>query len=106
MLEIGILFLAGVLFLATAVMMVVMLKEFSHMKVASILMETAFKEQRDGVENMQEFMQNGLKGAEAQYATVIDDYAKVINSNHGLQERINKMEASQKKPLAPDVTYN
>ena len=106
MLEIGILLLAGFLFLGSIGALVIMLREFAQMKTAAILMEAAFKEHRDIVEGVQQFVQRGLTGAEEQYSSVIDDYKKVIDSNHQLQERINKMEANQKKPLAPDVTYN
>jgi len=87
-------------------MMVLMLKEFIHLKTAAILMEAAFKEHQDAVNSMQQFVQHGLNGAEEQYSSVISDYQKVLDSNNHLQERINRMEASQKKPLAPDVTYN
>lgn len=106
MLEIGILFLAGMLFLGTTIMLVVMIKEFLHMKTAAILMEAAFKEHREVVDGVQQFVQHGLNSAEEQYSSVMNDYSKILDSNNHLQERINKMEANQKKPLAPDVTFN
>jgi hypothetical protein len=98
--------LSGLLFTLTVGVLVVMLKEFARMKTAAILMEAAFKEHQKMTEGVQRFVSHGLEAAEEQYANVQDDYIKMVNSNNALQERINQLEASRKKPLAPDVTFN
>ena len=63
-------------------------------------------EHKEAVENIHGFVAHGLESAETQYSKVQKDYGKIANSNHSLQERVNKMEANQKKPMAPDVTFN
>ena len=98
--------LSGLLFTITMGALIVMLKEFSSMKTAAILMEAAFKEHKTMVDSVQQFVAGGLEAAKEQYSNVQDDYLKLINSNNALQEKINKLEANRKKPLAPDVTFN
>jgi len=105
-LEISVLVVAGLFFLVGMGALIAMVKEFAHMKTAAILMESAFKEHKEMIDGVQGFVHRGLEGAEAQYNSVMEDYQKVLNSNHALQDRINKLEKSQKKPLAPDVTFN
>ena len=106
MIETSILVVAGLLFLVSMGALVIMVKEFAHMKTAAILMEAAFKEHKEMVDGVQSFVHRGLEGAEEQYQTVMTDYQKVMSSNNALQERINKVEQGQKKPMAPDVTFN
>jgi hypothetical protein len=113
MLEIGALIFSGLFFLVSMGALIVMVKEFSHMKTAAILMESAFKDHKEVIDGVQSFVQHGLEGAEAQYKTVMEQadvtmqyYQKVINENHKLIEDINKLKERQKKPMAPDVTLN
>ena len=106
MLAIIVLVMAGLLFLVSMAALIVMVKEFAHMKTAAILMESAFKEHKEMIDGVQSFVHRGLEGAESQYSHVVEEYQKVLNSNHSLQERMNKLEDNQKKPLAPDVTLN
>jgi len=98
--------LSALLFALGALALIVMLKEFASMKMAATVMESAFKDSQEAIDGMQTFIGRGLEAAEEQYKTVQGAYHKVLNDNHALQERINKMEASMKKPLAPDVTFN
>ena len=104
--QILILSLAALVSVVTLVALIIMLKEFAQMKAAAILMEAAFIEHKEAVENIHGFVAHGLESAELQYSKVQEDYSKIANSNHSLQERINKMEENQKKPMAPDVTFN
>ena len=104
--QILILSLAGLASVITLVALIIMLKEFAQLKTAAILMEAAFMEHKEAINTIQGFVSHGLQTAETQYTKVQEDYGKVVDSNHGLQERINKMEANQKKPMAPDVIFN
>lgn len=106
MLEVGLLVIAGLLFLVSMGALIVMVKEFAHMKTAAILMESAFKEHQEMINGVQQFVHHGLEGAEQQFTKVMEDYNKTMHSNNSLQERLNKIEKSIKKPMAPDVTLN
>jgi hypothetical protein len=86
--------------------LITMVREFAHMKTAAILMESAFKEHKEMIDGVQTFVHRGLEGAEEQFNTVMKDYSKVLAANNVLQDRINKLEERQKKPMAPDVTFN
>lgn len=106
MLEIGILVIASLLFLVSMGALITMVIEFSHMKTAAILMESAFKEHAEMVDGMQNFVRQGLESTEQQFTKVMEEYVQVMSSNNSLQERINELEKSVKKPMSPDVTLN
>jgi len=106
MLEVGILVIASLLFLVSMGALITMVREFAHMKTAAILMESAFKEHKEMIDGVQGFVQHGLEGAEQQFTKVMEDYTQAIGATNALQERINKIEKTMKKPMSPDVTLN
>ena len=106
MLEYGVLFLAGVMFLGCLAALLLMLKEFSELKVKSILMESTFREHQEYVVHIQKMISSEVEGAEENYNKIIEDYNTVREMYNGVQSRINYLEQSQNKPMAPDVTLN
>jgi len=104
--EIGVLVLSSLLFLAAIGAIIVMLKEFAHMRAAVIIMESACREHKEHVGRLQQVMTRGMENAEGHHTEVMEEYQKTRESNNRLQDRINRIEARQKKPMAPDVTFN
>ena len=96
----------ALLFLCNVALLIFIVGGFASMKARYLLMEQAFKDYKKMIEEMQLYISRGFESTEDRYDALIDEYKKVLNSNNALQERINRIERTQKKPLAPDVILN
>lgn len=88
-------------------------KAYAQMKIDNMLLASAVKEGADLSNGVKEYVEKGLTEAEKQYRvvmeqadTVLVDYQKVMNKNHELTERMNKLEEQRRKPMDPDVQFN
>ena len=76
------------------------------MRSAAVLMESAFKDHKETVENTKDFVKHAVLEAEKQYGDACNDYIRVMDSNNALQDEINQIKAKQKQPLKPDTIFN
>jgi len=108
MISIGIfvLILSSLLFLTNIAFLLVIFKEFSSMRASYIIMKSSFTDNLEMMEGMQTFVQQSLGGSEQICNNVMEKYSEIMQSNNHLQERINEIEASLTKPMAPDITLN